>query len=237
MISIGSNFGRVQPLICYAERTIFDTFITDTQTFLQALAQNNSRDWFHDHKADYDSKLRGPALAILDDMSPRLAKLTGYPITTKLFRANRDVRFSKDKTPYHTHLYMMWSVVTGTRQDPAFYFGTELDTAGVGTGMREFSKEVLADWRKMADLDGAYLTGKIKTLADKGYAVRDPALKRVPAPFGKDHPHGDLLRHKGLVAFGDVGATGDLIATLENAFADLWPLSDMLIGVAETPTL
>lgn len=216
---------------------MFDTFIDDTQAFLKTLALNNKRDWFLEHKAEYDAKLRAPALAILDEMAPRLSTLTGYPVSTKLFRANRDVRFSKDKTPYHTHLYMIWAVETGTRQNPAFYFGTELDTAGVGTGMREFTKEVLMDWRKMADLDGAYLSSKIKMLDDKGYTVRDPILKRVPPPFSKDHPYGDLLRHKGLVAFGNPKFTGDLIAQLEAAFTDLWPLSDMLIGVAETPTL
>ncbi|SMX37558.1 TIGR02453 family protein [Octadecabacter ascidiaceicola] len=216
---------------------MFETFIGDTQTFLKTLAQNNKRDWFLAHKAEYETKLRTPALAILEEMSPRLSVLTGYPITTKLFRANRDVRFSKDKTPYHTHLYMMWMVETGTRQNPAFYFGTELETVGIGTGMREFTKDVLMDWRKMADLDGSYLSSRIKILESKGYAIREPVLKRAPPPFPKDHPYGDLLRHKGLVAFGHPTSTGDLITQLESAFTDLWPLSDMLIGVAETPTL
>jgi hypothetical protein len=90
-------------------------------------------------------------------------------------------------------------------------------------------------------MDGDYLAAKIKSVTDKGYAVRDPKLKRVPPPFDKDHAHGDLLRQKGLVATGHPIQLGDppsdLVSKLDVAFADLWPLSDMLIGVAETPTL
>ncbi|MBT8410855.1 MAG: DUF2461 domain-containing protein [Octadecabacter sp.] len=152
---------------------MFSTLIADAQTFLRSLAQNNSRDWFHANKPRYDSALRDPALALLDEMTPRLATLTGYAITPKLFRPHRDVRFSKNKTPYKTHLHMMWT----------------------------------------------------------------PALKRVPSPYGKDHPHRDLLRHKDLVLAGSPDLSRDLPERLATAFADIWPVADMLIGVAETPTL
>ena len=216
---------------------MFDTLIPDAQTFVRALARDNTRDWFLAHKTDYDTKLRAPALALLDELTPKLAKLSGCSVTPKLFRANRDVRFSRDKTPYHTHLHMMWTFETGTRQDPAMFFGVDQDNVTVGTGMMEFSKPVLADWRKMVDLDGAYIAGKLKQLTDKGYAPWDPKLKRVPPPFDKDHPHGALLRQKGLVVTGSPALSGDLMADLDMAFTDLWPLSDMLIGVAETPTL
>ncbi|AGI67230.1 hypothetical protein OAN307_c15570 [Octadecabacter antarcticus 307] len=93
----------------------------------------------------------------------------------------------------------------------------------------------------MADLDEDYLVGKIKSVADKGYAVWDPKLKRVPPSFGKDHAHCGLSRQKGLVATGhpipSAAPSRDLASKLDAAFADVWPLSDMLIGVAETPTL
>ncbi|MCF2870085.1 TIGR02453 family protein [Octadecabacter sp. G9-8] len=167
---------------------MFDTLIKDAQTFLRALAQDNTRDWFLDHKSEYDAKLRDPAKALLDELAPHLSRVTGYPVTTKLFRAHRDVRFSKDKTPYNTHLHMMWGVQTGTRQDPALFFGINPSQVTVATGMMEFSKDVLGDWRKVVDLDGAYVSDKIETAAQHGYAPWEPKLKRVPPPFGKDHP-------------------------------------------------
>jgi len=216
---------------------MFDTLIKDAQAFVRALACDNTRDWFHAHKDEYDAKLRDPALVLLEEMAPRLTRLTGYPITTKLFRAHRDVRFSKDKTPYKTHLHMMWSVQTGTRQDPALFFGISPTDVTVATGMMEFSKDVLNDWRKMADLDGAYLQGKIDAARAHGFSPWPPALKRVPTAYGKDHAHDDLLRHKGLVMAAQPDLSGDLVVELETAFTNVWPVSDMLIGVAETPTL
>ncbi len=216
---------------------MFDTLIPDAQSFVNELAANNTRDWFLANKARYDSKLKQPALALLDDMSPHLTALSDLPVVSKIFRPQRDVRFSKDKTPYKTHLHMLWRLETGTRQDVVFFFGIDLDKITVGTGMMEFSKDVLTDWRKMADMDGAYLTGKIEAVEAKGYARRAPKLKRVPSEYGKDHPHGDLLRHKGLIVTGNPDPAGDLAAQIKSAFADLWPVADMLIGVAETPTI
>lgn len=216
---------------------MFDTLIADALKFLRALSRDNSRDWFHAHKADYDVKLRDPAKALLDHMAPKLATLTGYPVTTKLFRANRDVRFSKNKTPYNTHLHMMWGVQTGTRQDPALFFGINTQEVTVATGMMAFSKDVLMDWRKMVDLDGAYIADKILIARAAGFSTWEPELKRVPPPFDKDHTHGELLRHKGLVVAAHPDLSHDLPAKLEAAFEAAWPVSDMLIGIAETPTL
>jgi len=216
---------------------MFDTLIDDTQTFVRALARDNTRDWFDAHKAQCEGNLRDPAKALIQEVAPQLSALTDLPVTGKLFRIHRDVRFSKDKTPYKTHLHMMWTVQSGTRQDPVLFFGINPDTVVVGTGMMEFTKDVLADWRKMADLDGDYLAGKIKSVTDKGYALWEPKLKRIPSPFDKDHAHGDLLRQKGLVATGDLPRAGDLADDITSALTDLWPLSDMLIGVAESPTI
>ena len=224
---------------------MFDTLIKDAQIFLRALAKDNTRDWFQAHKSDYDAKLRDPAKALLDEMAPRLHTLTGYTVTPKLFRAHRDVRFSKDKTPYKTHLHMLWAVASGARQNPVLFLGINQTEVTVGTGMMEFTKDVLLDWRKMVDLDGDHIAHQIAKVTRAGFAQWDPKLKRIPAPFDKDHPHGDLLRQKGLVATGQLSGEGegegegegDLVAPLQEAFKTLWPLSDMLIGVAETPTL
>jgi len=57
---------------------MFDTLIQDAQKFLRALARDNTRDWFQSHKSDYDTKLRDPAKALLEDMAPRLSTLSGY---------------------------------------------------------------------------------------------------------------------------------------------------------------
>lgn len=216
-----------------------DSLISDARAFLNGLAANNSRDWFMAHKADYEGKLRQPALALLDALVPRLAEMTGYAVDPKLFRINRDVRFSKDKTPYKTHLHMLWWVRSGTRAEPALFLGIERDRTIVGTGMPEFPKEVLADWRKMLDLDGDRIAGILTDVTARGYGEGgwSPALKRVPPPYPQDHPHGALLKLKGLTVSGPLKPGGRLEDRVAAAFAELWPVSDMLVGVAETPVI
>ena len=211
----------------------YDTLITDARMFLRTLAANNSRDWFQANKATYDAQLKAPALALLDDLAAPLAELTGENITTKLFRPNRDVRFSKDKTPYTTHLHMMWQVEAEAPQNPVFFFGIGLDYVTIGAGMMGFDKPVLANWRKMVDLDTDRIMGIVGKVEAQGYSLREPALQRVPAPFGQDHKAALLLRMKGLVASGELNADGPLEDAILHACRDLWPLNALLVSIAE----
>ncbi|MEY1556201.1 TIGR02453 family protein [Yoonia sp. R2331] len=210
-----------------------NSLIGDARDFLGQLAQNNSRDWWQDNKATYDAKLKTPALALLDQMQPKLKALSGLEAVPKLFRPHRDVRFSKDKTPYTTHLHMLWRLDTGARQDAVFFFGVGLDYITAGAGMMGFDKAVLADWRKFVDLDTDRIAGVVTGLERKGVHFRDPELKRVPPPFDKDHAGARLLRMKGVVGHLDLPESGPLEAQLTKAFTTLWPLNEMLIGIAE----
>ncbi len=88
----------------------FADLIPQARAFLGELSSNNTRDWFTAHKTRYESKLKAPALLFLDQVAHDLGRSTGQSLRPKLFRAHRDVRFSKDKTPYHTHLNMLWTI-------------------------------------------------------------------------------------------------------------------------------
>jgi uncharacterized protein (TIGR02453 family) len=150
-----------------------------------------------------------------------------------LFRPHRDVRFSKDKTPYTTHLHMMWAIETEARQNPVFFFGIGLDYVTVGAGMMGFDKAVLTDWRKFADLDTDRILGLLAELKGRGVGLRPPELKRVPPPFDKDHAGAELLRRKGLVAHVDLTEDAKLDSALPQAFQTLWPVNALLLQVAE----
>jgi hypothetical protein len=89
----------------------------------------------------------------------------------------------------------------------------------------------------MVDLDGAHIAQKIAAVEVQGYSTWEPKLKRVPPPYDKDHEHGSLLRQKGLVITGAPDVSGDLVVALNAEFERIWPVADMLVGVAETPTL
>ena len=209
-----------------------DRLIAEARTFLTALAAENTRDWFQAHKAEYDTQLKAPAQALLDELAPEIgALMEAGPAKTKIFRPNRDVRFSKDKTPYTTHLHMLWWCEGEERQSPGFFFGLSPDYLRAGGGLMTFEREVLEDWRKLVDLDGDRIEAIVAEAEAQGLERREPDLKRVPPPFPKDHPHGDLLRMKGLTLWRDLDAGGDLVAQLRATFTALAPVQRLLAGL------
>lgn len=203
----------------------FATLIPDAQSFLSQLAANNTRDWFTQHKSRYDEALKSPALTLLDTIAARLGRDHG-PITTKLFRPQRDVRFAKDKTPYHTHLHLLWGI-GGARPDaPGFFFGIEPGGVMLGAGQMGFPPNTLTAYRAhIADDQGADLPPLLARLQAQGFTPHPPELKRTPAPYGADHPRADLLRRKSLSLWQPLDpATPDLDQALTGAFATLSPL-------------
>lgn len=209
------------------------SLITDAQTFLRALEANNTKAWWDDNKTTYDTKLKAPALKLLEALTPHLADLADDPVKPKLFRPHRDVRFSKDKTPYKTYLHMLWTPQTGGRADPAYFFGINTNSVTIGTGMMGFDKDLLADWRKMVDLDGPRIGGIVDALKAQGFDHwGEPALKRVPKPWDADHPQADLLRRKSCVMTRPLTDETPLKDALMAAFTQANPLTKMLTGIA-----
>jgi uncharacterized protein (TIGR02453 family) len=209
----------------------FAPFIPQARAFLAQLTQNNDRDWFTAHKAQYETELKTPALMFLDQIAHDLGKQTGDDIDTKLFRPYRDVRFSKDKTPYTTHLHMLWLRRTGGPQYIGYFFGIAPDYVQAGAGLMKFEKPMILRWR--AAVDGP-VGDQIKTIVTDavraGAAMREPGLKRVPAPYPSDHRHGDLLRRQGIALWKDLDPKDfdDPAKALHAAFDQIAPLTRVL---------
>lgn len=214
-----------------SEMPPWSTLVPDTRAFLDELAQNNSRDWFNSRKPEYEARLKAPALALLDAMSAELEQQTGTLVTSKLWRPHRDVRFSKDKTPYHLHLHLGWSSDSGAFQTLAWFFGIAPGYVCAGGGAMGFDKPTLDNWRKAVDGSaGKALQTEIDALLARKFRIDDPELKRVPAPFDKEHPRGELLRRKGLVLWSDWDGA-ELQPWLSEVFSALSPLMTQLAGM------
>ena len=206
----------------------FATLISDSRAFLSALSDNNSKDWFTENRPAYEAQLKAPALALLDTVAASLEKQTGQVPSTKLFRPHRDVRFSKDKTPYHLHLHMLWST-----PPVGYFFGIGRDYLSVGGGIMGFDKDQVTHWRATVDgPTGAQIAIAIAELQSQGARMDDPELKRVPAPFDKDHPQAALLKRKSCTVWFDFEESeitkGGLVPQLETAFQNLQPLTQLL---------
>ena len=179
-------------------------FQAGTFQFLRDLAENNSRDWFEAHKAEYQSFVKKPADAFRPALAEALGALAGREMKSKQFRINRDLRFSKDKTPYNTHIRMaFWPAGAAfdgrDAQPPSFFLSIEADHIRLGTGCMAFSKPVLGAFLQALETGrGDQITGLLFDLEAQGFERSEPDLVKPPRGFPKDHAFGDLARHKGL---------------------------------------
>ena len=171
-----------------------------TLEFLQKIAVNNNRDWFNANKAEYvtayeDVKAFGNAL--VDKMSEHdeIEKL-------KVFRIYRDVRFSKDKTPYKTSL--SGSMVRATKwKRGGYYFHFEPENSFLGAGFWKPSSPDLARIRQEIAANPDELR---EILADKTFIkyfgeLEGDKVKTAPKGYKKDHPAIDLLRYKQFLVY------------------------------------
>ena len=106
--------------------------------FFTELNANNNKEWFHANKKRYENDVKAPFLKLLSELLATLHKWDDRILDDEkkaLFRINRDVRFSKDKTPYHTILKAGFSPNGKKSMLPGYYLGISADTIHVGGGM------------------------------------------------------------------------------------------------------
>jgi uncharacterized protein (TIGR02453 family) len=178
--------------------------------FLADLASNNEREWFEEHKPDYMKFVRDPALEFIEALGSRLKTINKnivYDTRTNgsgsLMRIYRDVRFSKDKSPYKTNVgIVFWEDAGGKLDNSGYYFHLEPGGAMMYAGIYHFEKPVLAAYRKavLDDQMGAALQAVIDQLRAEGYKITGEHYKRVPSGLPADHPRAALLRHDSLGA-------------------------------------
>lgn len=208
-------------------------FPADTIKFLTKLKANNNRDWFTEYKSAYDISVKRPATFFALMMTEKLSDLTGHAYTSKIFRVYRDIRFSKDKTPYNAHLHI--GFIPEGRDAPGWYFGLEPDKLSVGAGTFNFEGAALDTYRERAARDsGSALMKTLSALNDKeGFRISDPELKRVPRQYDSEHSHANLLRRKGLTVWYDfpdtnAASTDGIAAACMEKFKKMKPVFDWL---------
>ena len=159
--------------------------------FYEGLEADNSKSYWTDHKAVYDDAVRAPALELLDAVRKEFGE-------GSIFRPYRDVRFSRDKSPYKTHLGVAIGRVSGT----VYY--VQLSSAGLlaAAGIHGPAPDQVERFRAAVDDDktGHALERIVAKVEDEGYTVGGEELKTAPRGYPKDHPRIRFLRHKGLYA-------------------------------------
>ncbi len=216
----------------------FDSFSPEALSFLSDLKTNNTKEWFAANKATYEIHLKEPGKQFADAMSLALRDVTGRDHGSKIFRIHRDVRFSKDKTPYNAHLHMAFMPKEQAGQPPMWFFGLSPEKLSLGCGVFQYDKEALHIFRsEMAGPKGAELIRLTTELRAAGMRVGEPELKRVPSGFDKGHPHGEALRRKGFAVWIDVADPAfvtepNLVKRATETFNKIMPVFRLLSQVA-----
>lgn len=210
----------------------FSAMVHDAIAFFGELKDNNNKEWFDENRDRYKQQIKHPADLFVSLVGDDLAKKTKDPIKGKLFRANRDVRFSKDKSPYNVHLHMAWSPGEVQKDGPVWFFGVAPDYITAGFGSFGLQGEQLTKYRAMIDAKGDDLVAAIASAKASVSNHGPEPLKRVPAPYSSDHPHGDLLRRKGLTIEQDLrqaltDPSADAFAALTDAFDAFEPAAEI----------
>jgi uncharacterized protein (TIGR02453 family) len=224
----------------------FDGFADRSGRFFRALAKNQRRDWFDMHRDEYERGWLGPMKALLAEMRERIdALFPRHPLAEpKVFRIHRDVRFSKDKSPYKTHIGGCIAI-DGTGGGPSavspLYFHVGAGERFVAAGHYVMDGPQLARFRAalLDDARGGALATTLKSLARAGFTVGShETLKKVPRGIDPDHPRAALLRRKGLiVSYPDLPAellvSRDLVDWLVRHTKRVVPVVEWLAGIAE----
>jgi uncharacterized protein (TIGR02453 family) len=178
--------------------------------FFAGLSANNNRDSYLANKSVYESKVKIPFVSLLEEVSLRLAgetdALRGGAGT--VFRLNRDVRFSHDKSPYKTHIAGLLTE-SGSKDpsEPLVYLHLESSGGFLAAGLWQPDTENLRALRNRMIEDEAGFSQLVRSLADKGLQFdRSEATKMMPRGFSdfSEHPHSDFVKLKNLIVRAEV---------------------------------
>lgn len=213
--------------------TSFSGFPDEALAFYEGLEADNSRTYWNDHQAIYLEAVKEPLLALLAELEAEFG-------TAKIFRPYRDVRFSKDKSPYKTTAA---AVIHQSDGEGSLYL--QFSAAGLmtGGGYYQMAPDQIARYRAAVadDRRGPELSAVVAALSSDGYSVGGEELKRVPRGFEPAHPRADLLRRKGIAAFREHGtppwlATPQVLDIVARDWRTMGPLNEWLrrnVGPAE----
>ena len=164
--------------------------------FYDGLVVDNSKFYWDDNKAIYQSDVRAPMEALLAELAGEFATDTSR---VTVFRPYRDVRFAKDKTPYKTHC---GGVVEPGRGAGAYYVEVGPEGLRVGGGCFHLAADQLTRFRTAVaeDLHGPVLEKIVAKLDRAGWDIKGDRLATRPRGFDADHPRIDLLRYRSVYA-------------------------------------
>ena len=208
--------------------------------FLSELSMNNNREWFQANKDRYERDVRDRLVQFVADFDERLTAISPHmvadprPSGGSVFRIYRDVRFSKDKSPYKTNAGIHFRHEVGRKvHGPGFYLHLQPGMVFAGAGMWRPDSDTLRKVRGAIVANPARWEGIVNDESFQSvYTLEGDSLKRPPKGFDPDHPMIEYLKRKSFVATmsftEDDACAPDFIDTYADVCAAAGPLSEFL---------
>lgn len=206
-----------------------------TLSFLKGLSDNNSREWFNSHKAEYENARENA----LDFTAKLISKLSAFDNTIPadlnpkdcVMRIYRDIRFSNDKTPYKTNFGIAISSNGKNFKGPGYYLHLQPGSSFVAAGSWYPEAAELKSIRQEIDYNGQYFKSilKAREFVDAfGDLDRESSLKTVPKGYSADNDSIEYLKLKSFTASSPI-SDKDLLAKnsaeiVSKLFHDVHPL-------------
>ncbi|MGO4905754.1 DUF2461 domain-containing protein [Flavobacterium sp. W20_MBD1_R3] len=212
----------------------------DTLQFLDDLKANNNRDWFLENKKRYEifkKDYQQLVADLLDAMKPMDPSLEMLEVKNCTFRINRDIRFSKDKTPYKSHLGIWLSAGAKGLNRSGYYIHLEKGASFIAGGLYCPESEDLKKMRKeiaffYEDLEAILVEKNFKNEFNDFDRNEKNTLKNPPRGYEKEHPAIDLLKLKSFESSQKIefsaAAKKDFVAVMSKKLIALKPLNDFI---------
>lgn len=214
----------------------------ETLQFLKALEANNNKDWMDANRAQYQ-QVRASFLELTTQLLEQMVELEPAMATLSpkdcIFRQNRDIRFSANKTPYKTNMAAYFAVGGKKSDGPGYYLHVQPGESFVGGGIYWPAPEILKKIRQEIDYSGAELVAITAQRDFKRHfgEIEGERLKTSPKDYSKDHPHIAWLRLKSFVAsrsLSDKELTApDIVKKVMDSFRLMKPFNDFLAKAAD----
>lgn len=219
---------------------MFKHFDKSLMVFLRDLAANNDKEWFADHKQDYEDKVRTPALEFIEEMDSWIRMISPhYEATAKkvggsLMRVYRDVRFSKDKSPYKTNVGIQFRHEIGKDvHAPGFYLHIAPEEIFLGVGTWRPEPNALKAIREhIVSKPGPYEDAISHKPFTQIYEMSGEKLKRAPKGFDAEHPLIEEIKRKDFIGVCPLDEsllyTGNFCEEVAKRFGRAQPLQKFL---------
>ncbi|MEZ4838812.1 DUF2461 domain-containing protein [Flavobacterium sp.] len=214
--------------------------------FIEDLKNNNNKEWFHENKKRYETfkkEYQNLIAEILQEMKPLDTALANLEVKNCTFRINRDIRFSKDKSPYKSNMGIWLSTNRNLKNSPGYYIHFEKGCSFIAGGLYCPESEELKKVRKeiaffYEDLEKISSNAAFKK--EFGAFDRDDAnvLKKAPKDYDPNHPAIEFLKLKSFTATqkikDDLFLDTDFAKKIAQKLIALKPLNDFLNRALET---